>query len=319
MSNRLDALQELAAVPDPEYVRRLYRLALRRDPDDEALARAVEKLDHGTLSRATLLAELVDSDEFRRVRVLDDAVAFATWARTADERPRELRGPPASDERVIEIPWTLARYRGEARVLDVGFAFAEPEWQAALVAAAPGEIVGVDLAEAEVDGYRGVVADVRSLPFDDDAFDVVFCISTLEHVGRDNRRYGIPAEEDPEGMLGALQGLRRVLASDGRLLLSVPCGEREELDWLVQLDEQEWLNLFASGGFLVFEHELYELHDDGWRAVGALSPGLRYAGRGPAAAAVLCAELRPARIGARIRDRVRRLRGHVPEGHGGGA
>ncbi len=27
-----------------------------------------------------------------------------------------------SDERVIEIPWVLSRYRGEARVLDVGSA-----------------------------------------------------------------------------------------------------------------------------------------------------------------------------------------------------
>jgi SAM-dependent methyltransferase len=314
VSDRLEALRELAAVPDAEYVRRLYRLALRRDPDDEALARSVEKLSEGTLSRAALLAELVASDEFERVRVLDDAVAFAAWARAADERPRGLQGPPATGERVIEIPWTLARYRGESRVLDVGFVFAEPEWQAALTAAVPGEVVGVDLAEGVVPGYRGVVADVRSLPLDDGALDVAFCISTLEHVGRDNRRYGLAAEDDPDGMTAALRELRRVLGRGGRLLLTVPCGDREELDWLVQLGEREWLDLFEASGFLVFEHELYELDADGWRAVAALGAGLGYGSRGPAAAAVLCAELRPTGPVARIRDRVRRLRGHVPEG-----
>jgi hypothetical protein len=94
-------------------VRRVYRLVLRREPEPDAFARSVAKLREGTLSPATLLAELADSDEFGRVRALDDAVAFAAWARAAGERPRGLRGPAASDERVVEIPWALARLRGE--------------------------------------------------------------------------------------------------------------------------------------------------------------------------------------------------------------
>ena len=40
------------------------------------------------------------------------------------------------------------------RVLEVGYAFAEPAYIAALVEADPGELVGIDLAEAEVPGFE---------------------------------------------------------------------------------------------------------------------------------------------------------------------
>jgi SAM-dependent methyltransferase len=300
---RLAAELEVGAVAEDEFVEHAYRLLLRRDPEPEARERDLRKLQEGTLSRATLLAELAGADEFARVRALDDAVAFASWARAANERPRELRAPPG-DERPIEIPWCLSRYRPDERLLDVGYAFAEPAYLAALTRLGPREVVGVDLVPADVPGIRGVVADVRKLPFADGEFDVAVSISTLEHVGRDNRVYGLTAEHDPEGPLAALRELRRV--SD-RLLLSVPTGEREELDWLVQLPPAEWLSLFERAGFLVFEHEIYALGRDGWHAAPGLEPaGVRFAGEH--ASAVLCAELHPATLGRRAREAARRLR-----------
>ena len=289
MDPRLSAELELAAVPPEELVRRLYRLALRREPEPEVLAETAARVAGATLSRAALLADLVAADEFARVRLLDDAVAFAAWARSAGERPRELRGPGGSDERPVEIPWCLARYSGEPRVLDVGYAFAEPVYLAGLVGLGAAELVGVDLAEAEVPGLRGVVADVRSLPFADGAFDVVFCISTIEHVGADNERYGLEAA--PGGLDEGLRELRRV---GGRVLVTVPCGEPSR---------------FRSAGFLVFEEEVYELGDDGWRSATEFdATGVRYGERGPGASAVLCAELHPRTAGAVLREGVRRLR-----------
>jgi Domain of unknown function (DUF4214)/Methyltransferase domain len=301
---RLAAHLELNAATDQDFLAAAYRLVLRRDPEANALARDLEKLRGGTLSRATLLAELVSADEFARVRALDDAIAFAAWARAAGERPRELTAPPG-DERPIEIPWCLSRYRGE-RLLDVGYAFAEPAYLAALTKLGAPELIGVDLARAEVPGLTGVVADVRSLPFRNNEFGAAICISTLEHVGRDNRAYGLPPERDPAGPAAALRELRRV---SERLLVSVPTGEREELDWLLQLPPGDWLALFEEAGFLVFEHEVYEVGDDGWRPAHAFSPaGVRYGARGPGASAVLCAELHPATIGRRARQALRKVR-----------
>jgi SAM-dependent methyltransferase len=283
---RLAAYLELAETADEAFVRHLYRLGLRRDPEPEALDRALTRLADGTLSRATLLAELAGSEEFARVRGLDDAIAFAAWARRSGERPRRLTAAASWDDRLIELPWTLARYRGERRVLDVGYAFAEPAYLAALVELGAPELVGVDLSEADVPGMRTLRADVRSLPFRDGSFDVAFCISTLEHVGRDNRRYGFDEEPDEHGMRAALSELRRVLRRGGRLLLTVPCGEPQELGWYVQLDPAGWRRVFEEGGFSVVELEFYEQRADGWRAAPA-DPAR------PLTDGCLCAELRP--------------------------
>jgi SAM-dependent methyltransferase len=298
-----------SAGSDEEFVDQLWRLVLRRDPEPAARERALAKLADCTLSRARLLHELVSDAEFAHVTLLDDALAFAAGARLRDERPRKIPGPPGTDERVIEIPWCLARYRGEARVLDVGYAFAEPPYLAGLVALGAAELVGVDLAQAEVPGLRSTLADVRELPFGERSFELAICISTLEHVGRDNERYGLGVHSDERGAERALRSLHRVLESSGRLLVSVPCGEEQELGWQVQRPPSEWVALFERAGFTVFEDEVYELDDEGWHSTSSFEPaGVRYGERGPGASGVLCAELRPRRLAEVVRLAIRDLR-----------
>jgi SAM-dependent methyltransferase len=139
-------------------------------------------------------------------------------------------------------------------------------------------------------------ADVRELPFSDSSFDQVLLVSTLEHVGADNTVYGLDATTGAGARADALRELRRVLRGDGRLLVTVPLGEPGDHGWFRQEDEQGWTKLFASGGWFVEEVEAYVLHEDGWRATTSFRPeGVRYGERGPAASAVLCAELSPGR------------------------
>ena len=296
MDEGLRAWLEAAEGDDETFVDQAFRLVLRRPPDEEARTRAVAKLREGTLSRATLLHELSTAPESERVRLLDDAVAFARGARDRGERPRWLQGPPATDERVVEIPWVLARLRG-GRALEVGYAFAEPPYLTALLGAGFDELTGVDLADADVPGMTTVRADVRALPFDNGAFDLVLCVSTLEHVGADNTGYGLETEVDVQSRSAALRELRRVLTSGGRLLVTVPCGEPGDYGWFRQDDVQGWTQLFTRAGFFIEEQEVYELTAEGWRSSPEFDPrGLRYGERGPAASAVLCAELSPRRL-----------------------
>lgn len=296
MSGELRAWLRAGDRSDEEFIDAVFALVLRRDAEPEARERALTKLREGTLSRATLVHELAAAPEFERIRLLDDGIAFARGARERGERPRWLQGPPGSDERVVEIPWVLARLSG-VRALEVGYAFAEPPYLAALLQAGFDELVGVDLAAADVPGLTGVQADVRELPFDDGAFELVLCVSTLEHVGADNTGYGLDAEDDGASRLTALRELRRVLAPGGRLLITVPCGEPGDYGWFHQDDVRGWLRLFADARFFVEEQEVYELTDEGWRASPDLeTAGLRYGARGPAASAVLCAELSPRRL-----------------------
>src|SRR5439155_11455989 len=104
----------------------------------------------------------------------------------------------------------------------------------------------------------------------------------------------------------AVGGLRRVLAGDGRLVVTVPCGEPEDHGWFVQLEPDAWNDAFLGAGFRVLEEEIYALGLEGWRAAPEFEPaGVRY---GEAASAVLCASLGPA-SGPRLL--ARRARGAV--------
>jgi len=295
MDDRLAARLELAELSDEEFVRRAYRLVLRRDPEPAAFERDV--------SRATLLAELVASPEFEELRALDDALA------RADGPARFLEAPPGLDERAIEIPWALSRIGDARRVLDVGSANAPPAYLAALLTARIPELVVADVVDADLPGF--VRADVRELPFPDSSFDLALCVSTLEHVGRDNRIYGA-AEEREGGELTTLEELRRVAR---RLLVTVPTGDHEDHGWFVQREPDAWNRLFLDAGFDVEEEEIYALGPEGWRAAPEFDPhGVRYGERG--ASAVLCAQLAPAGGTRRL---ARRARAAARSRGGGGA
>lgn len=303
MDPSLSAWLAAAEGTDEEFAARLWRLVLRRNAEPAVLEDAVDRLGRG-MSRSALLHELVTSPESERIRLLDGVVAWAAAQRRAGERPRNLTAPPGNDERPIEILWCLARYAGEPRVLDAGYAFAEPAYLTGLVGLGA-TVTGVDLATAEVPGLISVEADLRKLPFPTSSFDVAIAISTLEHVGLDNTQYGLAAETDEETVRGALHELRRVLTRSGRLLVTVPVGLGEHLPEQVVLPPQTWIRLFEACGFLVWEDELYELDARGWHSVTELTPGVLYGERGPGASAVLCAELRPRGVSARVRLAVR--------------
>lgn len=292
--------ERLATWLAPADLAALWLNVLKRPIEDDEREATAARL-RGGMSYSSLVQELVESAEFEHVRRLDDAVAWALAQSRAGERPRNLEAPPGVDERPIEIPWCLARYAGEHRVLDVGYAFAEPAYLAGLVQLGIPELTGVDLVEREVPGLRSVQADLRDLPFEDGEFDLAIAISTIEHVGRDNTQYGIAAEEG-DSLDAALRELRRVAR---RVLLTVPTGEGELLPEQAVLAPGEWTERFARAGLIVWEDELYELRGDGWRSVTELQPGARYGARGPAASAVVCSELRPQSLSARLRLAVR--------------
>jgi SAM-dependent methyltransferase len=296
MDPRLAAELSAHEGADEEFVDAAFALVLRRPPDEEARERALRKLAEGTLSRATLVLELASSHEFDRVRELDDAVSLGFAARARGERLRWLQAPGGTDERIVELPWVLSRLRSSGRVLEVGYAFAEPAYLGALLRAGL-ELVGVDLATRDVDGLEAVQADVRALPFPEHSFDQILLVSTLEHVGADNTMYGLGGESDEAARPAALRELRRVLRRDGSLLVTVPLGEPGDYGWFRQEDERGWMRLYARAGFFVEEKESYELTPEGWRAAPLFrAEGVHYGDRGPAASAVLCAALRPGRL-----------------------
>jgi SAM-dependent methyltransferase len=146
------------------------------------------------------------------------------------------------DERVVEYPVALGALielgrRGEKRLLDVGCVL-NNVIISDYVRRHAGSI-WLWNASLEQPVYRDdliyVVSDLRQpiLP-EDVQFDLVTCLSTLEHTGMDNTRYGgKPAEfsgtiADPERFaIAGLRNVARYVAPGGRLLVSVPFGPFE--------------------------------------------------------------------------------------------
>lgn len=74
-----------------------------------------------------------------------------------------------------------------------------------------------------------VKADICKLPFPDNKFDVISCISTVEHIGL--TAYGDP--EHDNGDFLAIDELTRVIKDGGYLILTTPFGNEYHLErWM---------------------------------------------------------------------------------------
>jgi ubiquinone/menaquinone biosynthesis C-methylase UbiE len=146
------------------------------------------------------------------------------------------------DERVVEFPWAFAQGI-HGRVLDAGSAL-NHEHIVDRTLRLVDELHVVTLEPEEL-GFTErrvsyVYADLRDLPYKDAYFDTVVCLSTLEHVGMENTRYGVtdPRSDDPVAeMARAIAELARVSA--GPMVFSVPYGRREDHGWFRQFDRAD--------------------------------------------------------------------------------
>ncbi len=177
------------------------------------------------------------------------------------------------DERVIEYPWMLTRISdGPARILDAGsvlnfeFILEQPKL----------ENKSVFISTLWPENYcfwrkkvSYVYEDLRESCFRDEYFDVVVCLSTLEHIGLDNTflysKEPDKRENNPESYLKAISEFRRMLKPGGRLLLSVPFGKYHNHGWL-QIFDAEMIEKIKSAFQANHVTEWYfRYNHDGWQ------------------------------------------------------
>lgn len=174
------------------------------------------------------------------------------------------------DERCVEYPWLFSRNLG-GRVLDAGSVLNHRHLlerllpvidDLTIVTLAPEPVAHTEL------GVSHLYGDMRRLPFRDDWFDEVVCLSTLEHVGMDNSGYGGPGatDEDPAGAAAtALRELLRVVRTGGRVHLSLPFGRREDHGWFRQLNRADVDALLDAAGAAVHDEVVFRYSARGWR------------------------------------------------------
>lgn len=148
------------------------------------------------------------------------------------------------DARLVEIPWVLSRVAGNpAEMLDAGSALNHlPVLEADALRNV--RLTVLTLAPEKNcywnKGISYVYDDLRDVPFRDNRFDIIACISTIEHVGMDNSLYTGDSEAARPGastdFLVAVAELKRVLKPGGVLYITLPFGRYENHGWLQQFD-----------------------------------------------------------------------------------
>jgi hypothetical protein len=149
----------------------------------------------------------------------------------------------ALDERCVEYPWLFTHLPKTAKViLDAGSTL-NFDYLLAHSYLADRQLHIATLAPEEQcfweKGISYIFADLRDLPLRSDYYDVVLCLSTLEHVGLDNRlftRDNRYYESSAEDYKLAMQELSRVLKTGGSLFVSVPFGKYQNFGEFQQFD-----------------------------------------------------------------------------------
>ena len=205
-------------------------------------------------------------------------------------------------ERAIEIPWALSRYRSERRVLEVGCSFASenPQYIEGLLSLAIPELHGIDISSVPAPDFIKRTADIRDSGYEAEFFDMILCVSTIEHVGRDNSRQYKPVaqlltrEDDPTPPdVRAMAEMLRILKRGGKLILTVPFGRFVNYGWFINYDSAAIARLLSSSRISAIQADYFSSHQEGW--VPCFANDLRdtvYGDNGaPAAAGVACFEI----------------------------
>ena len=157
--------------------------------------------------------------------------------------------PPASD-RFIEYPWLLENINiTSGRLLDVGSTIGDRLYET-LPKSVEINCLNLSAKKFRHEQIKFKRGDIRQTDYPDNSFDVVTCISTLEHIGVGGRYL---SDHDPEGDAKAMREIKRILKPGGQLLATVPYGARDVLPINKLYNKAKIADLFS--GFEIISQE----------------------------------------------------------------
>ena len=176
------------------------------------------------------------------------------------------------DERVVEYPWLVSRLPQEtAWLLDAGSAL-NYLYVVELPVLREKKIVIYNLSPGTVicrDSISYIYGDLRETILKGGSFDLIVCISTLEHVGMNNtmlystdERY---REQQRQDYLKVLQEFQRLLKPGGRFFLTVPYGRYEDHGWLQQFNHEMVRATIDAFGTSAATETYFRYTDEGWQ------------------------------------------------------
>lgn len=161
-------------------------------------------------------------------------------------------------ERVVEILLARLLYTPGKNILDVGYAGAM-QCHLDMLSALPTRkyLTGVDIVSptSKIERYYEDVTeeDICATKFISNSFDLIWCISTLEHLtyNRDT---------------AAIKEMFRILVPGGKILITVPYGQFEDMGTQLIYNEYRWQVLLNNVSSMSHIREFYFHHTnrDGW-------------------------------------------------------
>lgn len=156
------------------------------------------------------------------IRFLYRSLKYTSFMQAIDEE-FEIQTYQAVTSRHYEYPFgvsEIVKLNGKKpihKILDVG-SFGSPF--GLILSSLDFEVVGVDLVDWKIQFPKFTLkkADIKDLPFEDESFDAVTAISTIEHCGLPR----FNENEDKVGDIKAMQDIYRVLKDGGYCILTVP-------------------------------------------------------------------------------------------------
>jgi len=171
---------------------------------------------------------------------------------------------------VIEYPWVLSRIflaAGEI-LLDVGSSLNyKPILNFEALQDKKITILNLSPEDNRFSKISYVVGDIRNLPFDSNSFDLITCISTLEHVGLDNTRYASEAknlESRPRDFEKAVGELKRVAKPNAKVFITVPFGKYQNFRWFQQFDSTMIREIIKTFAPKQYQLTYYKYGENGW-------------------------------------------------------
>jgi O-antigen chain-terminating methyltransferase len=174
----------------------------------------------------------------------------------------------ALPERALELLLATLSYQPGLKVLDVGYAHAmKCHLDMIQSLATPKFFTGLDIAPASYNATpyycKTLAANIADEPLSTERFDLVWCISTLEHIGMDNSNYQKHFKREQMADFSAVKNMLRLLARNGRLLITVPYGKAEDHGWLRNYDRDRWQAILQLARDAAILKEWYFRHTYG--------------------------------------------------------
>jgi SAM-dependent methyltransferase len=173
--------------------------------------------------------------------------------------------------RLIEYPWVLSRLpEKKCQVLDAGSALNFDYIISNQIIEDKELYIMTLFPEPQCFWERGisyVYSDLRDNPFNNGYFDIIVCISTLEHVGMDNTMYAETQEfrkTEPASFIRAVKEFNRILKPGGLLYITVPYGERANYGFFQQFDASLVRAVLEAFEGSSDEISYYQYLESGW-------------------------------------------------------